>query len=63
MLRLIALKGVRTHENEAHLQRRENVIHGDRSREVELLPQLENKQQIITMARFYMHRDFAGVSE
>ena len=42
MLRLIALKGVRTHENEAHLQRRENVIHGDRSREVELLPQLEH---------------------
>ena len=43
MLRLIALREVRAHENVEHSQRRENVIHRDRSRIV----QLENKQQII----------------
>ena len=42
MLRFIALRGVR-----AHSQRRENVIYRDRSRVVELLLQLEYKQQII----------------
>ena len=49
MLRFIALRGARAHENEEHSQRRENVIHvyRDRSRIVELLLQLENKQQII----------------
>ena len=47
MLRFIALRGVRAHENEEHSQRRENVIYRDRSREVELLLQLENKQQIM----------------
>ena len=44
MLRLIALRGVRAHENVDHSQRRENVIYRDRSRIVELLLQLENKQ-------------------
>ena len=46
MLRFIALRGVRAHKNVAHLQRRENVIHvyKDRSRVVELLLQLKNKQ-------------------
>ena len=47
MLRLFALRGVRTHENLEHSQRRENVIYRDRSRIVELLLQLEYKQQII----------------
>ena len=47
MLRFIALQGVRAHENVEHSQRRENVIYRDRSRIVELLLQLENKQQII----------------
>ena len=46
MLCLIALRGVRAHENVEHSQRRENVIDRDRSRVVELLLQLENKQQI-----------------
>ena len=45
MLRLIALRGVRAHENVEHSQRRENVIYTDRI--VELLLQLENKQQIM----------------
>ena len=45
MLRFIALRGVRAHENVEHSQRRENVR--DRSRIVELLLQLENKQKII----------------
>ena len=44
MLRFIALRGVRTHENVEHSQHRENVIYRDRSRIVELLLQLENKQ-------------------
>ena len=47
MLRSIALRGVRAHENVEHSQRRENVIYTDRSRIVELLLQLENKQQIM----------------
>ena len=42
---LHALRGVRAHENVEHSQRRENVIYTDRI--VELLLQLENKQQII----------------
>ena len=45
MLRLIALRGVRAHENVEHSQRRENVIYRDRSRMVELLQQLKNKQK------------------
>ena len=47
MLRFIALRGVRAHENVELSQRRENVIYRDRSRIVELLLQLKNKQQII----------------
>ena len=47
MLRFIALQGVRSHENMGHSQYRENVIDRDRSREVELLQHLDNKQQII----------------
>ena len=42
MLRFIALRGVRAHEDVEHSQRRENVIYRDRSHIVEL--QLENKQ-------------------
>ena len=44
MLRFIALRGVRAYETVEDSQRRENVICGDRSRIVELLIQLENKQ-------------------
>ena len=47
MLRFIALLGVRAHENVKHSKRRENVIYRDRSRIVELLLQLENKQQLM----------------
>ena len=47
MLRFIALRGLRAHENVELSQRRENVIYRDRSLIVELLLQLENKQQII----------------
>ena len=47
MLRFIALRGVRAYEKVEHSQRRENVIYWDRSRIVELLLQLENKQQIM----------------
>ena len=47
MLRFIALRGLRAHENVEHSERRENVIYRDRSRVVELLLQLENKQQIM----------------
>ena len=47
MLRFIALRGVRAHENMEHSQRRENIIYRDRNNVVELLLQLENKQQII----------------
>ena len=47
MLRFIALRGVRAHENVEHSQRREDVIYRERSRIVELLLQLENKQQSI----------------
>ena len=46
-LRFIALRGVRAHENVKHSKRRENVIYRGRSRIVELLLQLENKQQIM----------------
>ena len=49
MLRFIALRGVQAHRNVAHLQHGYDVnIYIDRSRVVELLLQLENKQQIIT---------------
>ena len=44
MLRFIALQGVRAHENVEHSQHRENVIYRDRSRIIELLLQLKNKQ-------------------
>ena len=47
MQRFNALRGVRAHENVEHSQRRENVIYRDRSLIVELLLQLEYKQQII----------------
>ena len=47
MLLFIALRGVQAHENVEHSKRRENVIYRDRSRIVELLLQLENKQQIM----------------
>ena len=47
MLRFIALRVVRAHENVEHSQHRENVIYRNRSRIVELLQQLEYKQQII----------------
>ena len=47
MQRFIALREVRTHENVEHSQRKENVIYRDRSRVVELLLQLTNKQQIM----------------
>ena len=47
MLRFIALRGVRAHENLEHSQHREKVIYRDRSRTVELLLQLENEQQIM----------------
>ena len=43
MLRFIAVRGVRAHENVKHSK----VIYRDRSRVVELLLQLENKQQIM----------------
>ena len=47
MLRFIALQGARALENVEHSQRRGNVIYRDRSHIVELLLQLENKQQIM----------------
>ena len=47
MLRFIALQGVRAYENVEQSQRRENVLDRDRSLVVELLLQLENKQQIM----------------
>ena len=47
MLRFIALRGVRAHENVERSQRRENIIYRDWSRVVEFLLQLENKQQIM----------------
>ena len=46
MLRLIALRGVRAHKNVAHLEHRLNLVYRDRSCVVELLLQLENKQQL-----------------
>ena len=45
MIRFIALRGVRAHENVEHSQRRENVIYRDQICVVEPLLQLENKQQ------------------
>ena len=47
MLRFVALRGVRAHENVENSQRRENVICRNRSHIVELLLQFENKQQIM----------------
>ena len=47
MLRFIALREVRAHEKVEHTQRRENVTYRDRSRVVEFLLQLKNKQQIV----------------
>ena len=47
MLRFIALQRVRAYEKVEHSQRRENGIYRDWSRVVELLLQLENKQQIL----------------
>ena len=47
MLRFIAMSGVWAHENVDHSKRRENVIYRGRSRIVEPLIQLENKQQIM----------------
>ena len=47
MLRFIGLRGVRIQDNVEHSQRREIFLYRDRSRLVELLPQLENKQQIM----------------
>ena len=47
MLLFISLRGIHEHENVEHSQRRENVIYRDLSRVVELLLQLENKQQIM----------------
>ena len=47
MLRFIAFRGIRAHENMNHSQRRENVIYRDRIRVIELLLQLKNKQQIM----------------
>ena len=47
MLRFIALQGGRALENVECSQRRENVIYRDRSRVVELLLLLENKQKIM----------------
>ena len=49
MLRFIALRGVRAHENVKHSKRRENVIYRNRNHIllVELLLQLENNQQIM----------------
>ena len=48
MLRFIAFRGIRAHENMNHSQRRENVIYRDRIRVIELLLQLDSKQQIMT---------------
>ena len=47
MLHFLALQGVRAHENGEHSQPRKNVIDRDRNHVVELLLQLENKQQIM----------------
>ena len=45
MLRVIALRGGRAHENVEHSQRRENVIYRDRSRIEELLLQFETNNK------------------
>ena len=47
MIRFIALQGVRVHENVECSQRWENIMYRDRSRVVQLLLQMENKQQIM----------------
>ena len=47
MLRFIALRGVRAHENVKHSKRTENFMYRDRNRIIELLLQLENKQEIM----------------
>ena len=48
MLRFIAVQGVRAHEDVVYSQCKENVIYyRDRNPVVELLLQLENKQQIM----------------
>ena len=47
MLRFIALRGVRAHENVKHSKRTENFIYRDRNRIIKLLLQLENKQEIM----------------
>ena len=47
MLRFIALQEVRADEKVEHSHHRVNVIYRDRSRIVEHLLQLENKQQIM----------------
>ena len=55
MLRFIALQGGRAHENVKHSQHRENIIYRDRNRVVELLLQLENKQQIMQAHVFVIY--------
>ena len=47
MIHFLELQGVRAHENWEHSQPRKNVIDRDRNHVVELLLQLENKQQIM----------------
>ena len=47
MLRFIASRGVRAHENVEHSQRRENVIYRDRRRIVELLLQWKTNNKSI----------------
>ena len=47
MLCFSALQGVWVHENVECSQHKENVLYRDRSRVVQLLLQLENKQQIM----------------
>ena len=47
MLRFFALQGGWAHENVEHSKHRENVIYRDRSCVIELLLQLEIKQQIM----------------
>ena len=47
MLRSITLWGVRAQEKVEYLKHKENVTYRDRSRVLELLLQLENKQQIM----------------
>ena len=60
MLRFVALRVVRAQENVEYSQRRENVIYmyRDRSRVVELLLQLENKEQIMQNNVETQHKHF-----